>query len=183
MIIANSCAGAFCYQQLSIQYDNPFISNVIEGKYWNLLLENFEQINWFNLEINKEYQYYAYPNNEHYFLLLDNMIKIWFPHYNSIEEIKIHWINRTNRMLNYFEKNDFKNNVLFVSCNYRTNSDDDNIITATKFNNIFQLIDIYGIDLFYKNIKLSKNTYLYNKQSKSHSVIGKYILSKFRKFI
>ncbi len=186
MIIANSCSGGFCYQnkELNIhyQYNNPFIGCTIFAKDWKLLLQNFEHFNWFNIKINQD----AYPlNNEvHYYIILDNQIKIWFIHYDSEDIIKERWINRTQRLVSFLKNNtNWKDKILFISTPYKTDNEIDLIDIAKNFPDLKQIIDIYLRENLYRNIIPSKNTILFNKRSRKMINFSNYVISNFFDYI
>ena len=190
MVIANSCAGAFCYQNKEenchYKYDNPFVGCTIFAKDWNLLLENFEKINFLNIKVENG----IFPLNKelHNYIILDNIIQIWFIHYSTIDKVRERWLDRVQILIEFIQNNqDWKNKILFVSSSYVVDNEYELIKTATSFNDYKQIIDTFGNEDLYKKIEsksqISKNTKLHNKLNKSFRYLSRFILIYYKHFV
>jgi len=189
MVIANSCAGAFCYQNKKdrhYQYDNPFVSCTIFAKDWNLLLENFEKINFLNIKV--ENGIFPLNQEQHNYIILDNIVQIWFIHYPTIDRVRERWLDRAQRLIEFIQNNkDWKNKILFVSSSYIVDNEYGLIKTATYFNRYKQIIDTFGNEDLYKKLKsqsrISKNTKLYNRGDRSFRYLSNFILTFYKHFV
>jgi len=119
MIIANSCAGSFAYQNKgqSIPYDNPFVGCRIHEKSFYNLIKYFDKINFynFNIEENDIISFSKNPINS--IRLLDYDILIYFPHYD-VFKMTNNWINRLPRLVENLKNENWNQNTLFVYNSY-----------------------------------------------------------------
>ena len=190
MIIANSCAGAFSYQSKEenrhYKYDNPFVSCTIFAKDWNLLLENFEKINFLNIKV--ENGIFPLDQEPYNYIILDNLVRIWFIHYPNANKVRDRWLDRAQRLIEFIQNNqDWKNKILFVSSSYVVDNEYELIKTATRFNDYKQIIDTFKNDDLYKKLdsksQISKNTKLYNRLDKSFRYLSRFILTYYKHFV
>ena len=119
MVIANSCAGSFAYQNKgqSIPYDNPFVGCRIHEKSFYNLIKYFDKINFynFNIEENDIVSFIKNPINS--IRLLDYDILIYFPHYD-VFKMTNNWINRLPRLIENLKNENWNQNTLFVYNSY-----------------------------------------------------------------
>jgi len=119
-LITNNCLGAFTYQKLNIEYNNPFIWSVVTIDDMVKLLNNYNTLNWFNIRCEKTTEMIKGWNNS-YNILVDNCFRIYYIHYkynpkcltltkhtNSVNKEYLHmdeyvtntYLRRVKRMLN-----------------------------------------------------------------------------------
>lgn len=77
-IIANNCTGSRLYQQIGMQYGNPFMWSIISPEDFLYLYNNYYDINYWNYEIGKK--------NGSYKLIIDGKINVLYVHYKYGEE-------------------------------------------------------------------------------------------------
>lgn len=75
--ICNNCAGGFLYNELHLQYKNPFIWSIIFPNDYKLLIKEYYNIDFSNYKLDK--------NDSMYFINIDNMLNIFYPHYKYDE--------------------------------------------------------------------------------------------------
>ena len=77
-LIANCCIGAFIYEMQNEEFNNPFMWAKTNTDSFIYLMENYDNINWNNIEINK---YKRFDAQTCYSFTVDNNIQIKYPHY------------------------------------------------------------------------------------------------------
>ena len=76
-IIANCCAGGeFYLKVLKTEFKNPFIWSSIAPIDMKTLIQQYDNLNFDNIEIKKDTAVL-----ERFYILLDNKVKVHFPHY------------------------------------------------------------------------------------------------------
>lgn len=118
-LFTNNCLGAFTYQKLNLEYNNPFIWSVVTIEDMIKLLNHYHNIDWLNIKCEKTTEQIKGWNNS-YNILVDNCFKIYYIHYkynancptlttykNSVNKEYVHmdeyttatYLRRVNRML------------------------------------------------------------------------------------
>ncbi len=196
-IISNNCIGARYYQNNHIQFQNPFMWNLIKLSDFIFLIENFDKIDFNNIKLyfSKNEVEKDHDTDKCSTILLDNYIHIYFIHHHYtqlhkcqksiritgndyeiigndiLEYLKNKWINRVNRL----KKN---NNIIFVYY------DIDNF-TNTNINKLFNIKSQYKIILFsntnYKDKCTKTNNIFYIKPLSNNTNILAEQLSQFIK--
>lgn len=186
MIIANSCAGSFCYQEehgIKKSYDNPFVGCTIFGEEYYKLLKYFEDINFNNIKVYTGI--FPKNNEERNYLIIDNLVKVWYVHYDTLEIVEDRWNSRVGRMIDFInQNNNWKDKILFVSSPYRP-QDSLDILTkiALHFPQYHQLIDTNSLDHLYIRLPLSRNTTLFNQKYEHYYTISEYIRDNMPQYI
>ena len=76
-IIANCCAGGeFYLKVLKTEFKNPFIWSSIAPDDMKKLIQHYDTLNFNNIEIKKDT-----TKLERFYILIDNKVKVHFPHY------------------------------------------------------------------------------------------------------
>ena len=75
--ISNNCFGGFLYNELGLQYKNPFIWSIIYPNDYKKLMANYENIDFSNYKLDID--------NSMYFIEIDNIVKVFYPHYKYDE--------------------------------------------------------------------------------------------------
>lgn len=52
-LIANCCVGGFLYEMNNEQFSNPFIWSMTNTASFIYLIENYDNINWYDIDIDK----------------------------------------------------------------------------------------------------------------------------------
>lgn len=184
MVIANSCAGGFCYSErygVHKPYDNPFVGCTVFAEDWYNLLKNFQEIDF--LDIIGTLDFYPRFLDKRICITIAGIIKVWFIHYNNLEEAVSKWKNRAARMMSKMH-DDWLSHTLFVNVPYLpTDSIDTLRKIATEFDIYHQLIVIGSKKFIYDDVNFSLNTYLYTNPYNHYYEISEYIRDKYYKYI
>lgn len=95
-IIANNCWGGVAHHTLGLPFRSPFINMAVPEKDYLLLLENLQYYLTYELEF-KEFGYSAALQREYPIGAL-NDVELRFIHYMSMDEAKVCWYRRLERM-------------------------------------------------------------------------------------
>lgn len=120
MIIANTCIGSYCYKQerfddyrMALQYDNPFVGNVILNDSFYRLMKRFDTIDFRDYRIEQIPYQNSWKETIYNTLILENDIYIYFIHYKSIQQTKDRWDGRVGRMIEIIKEGNWIENTLF----------------------------------------------------------------------
>lgn len=177
-IISNNCISARYYQNNKIQFQNPFMWNLIKLTDFIFLIKNFNTINFKNIKLYFSNNEVAkdHDSDKCATILLDNYIHIYFIHHHYtelhkcektiritghdyeiigndiLEYLKNKWLNRLIRLK--------RNNIIFVY--YDTPS-----LTNTNINELFNIKSQFKIILIsntnYEEKCLKTNNIFYIK--------------------
>lgn len=79
-IISHNCVGAEVYKLEDCQYGNPFIWCVIPPEDFQVLYDNYEQIDFSNIKLEKDEKYYK--------IVIDGKVNVFYVHYKYSKEDK-----------------------------------------------------------------------------------------------
>ena len=105
-LIGNTCsATAITKYCLKEKYSNPFCWNVIDFESFYNLIENYDTLNYKNYELVKDDKW-------NFFIIIDNKVKIWFPHYRfdkncktiKIKEVDVYWCRIWEYIVSKYEE-------------------------------------------------------------------------------
>lgn len=86
-LISNNCLGAYTYQLLNMEYNNPFMWSTLTYNDMRNLIYNWDTINWFNTTIhlanNLPTVDSTFYKQHTYYLNIDRKFNIWYPHYRN----------------------------------------------------------------------------------------------------
>ena len=188
-IISNNCIGARYYQNNHIQFQNPFMWNLIKLTDFIFLIENFDKIDFNNIKLyfSKNEVKKDHDSDKCSTILLDNYIHIYFIHHHYtelhkcqkciritgkdyeiignyiLEYLKNKWLNRVNRLKT-------NNNIIFV---YYDTPD----LTNTNIDKLINIKSQYKIILLsntnYKDQCAKTNNIFYIKpKSKNTNILA-----------
>jgi hypothetical protein len=84
-LFTNNCLGAFTYQEMKMEYNNPFMWSVVSIDDMVKLLNNYQNLDWFNIKCEKTTEKIKGWNNS-YNILVDNCFRIYYIHYKYNEK-------------------------------------------------------------------------------------------------
>jgi uncharacterized protein (DUF1919 family) len=135
-IICNNCVGGRLYQQLNVEYNNPFIWCRIYYKSFKKLICNFYTIDFHDIKYDDTYEI----DNKRTHIILNNSIELNYTHY--IQNSKFDTPTKQNNGIDIYY-NDIKSYTInkYLSRLNRMNIKDDNIFILIDAENVHLTID------------------------------------------
>lgn len=107
-ILSNNCWGGEVYKNLNIQYNTPFVGVYLYPK------DLMKYIKDIDLFLEYEVKNNDFVKNDDVITLCIFGVKVYFLHYDSIDEAVIKWNRRTKRLKNFILKYGKKNLIIKI---------------------------------------------------------------------